>query len=93
MIMHMTIHHPHPDRVELLIDAMHQFQMVVSSKPGVLSVHTLRDTSTGALVELAVWSTKEAWLEAQQTMSQSEGLNNLTELETAPPIVYHLEEI
>jgi hypothetical protein len=53
----------------------------------------LRDTSTGALVELAVWSTKEAWLEAQQTMSQSEGLNNLTELETAPPIVYPLEEI
>ena len=93
MIMHISIHHPHPDHVEPLLDAMHQYEMTVRSKPGVLSAHTLKDTSTGALVELCVWSTKEAWLLAQQTMSQSEGLDSVTEWESAPPIIYHLEEI
>ncbi len=93
MIMHITIHHPHPENAQQLTDAMHRFEQVVRSRPGVLSAHTLKDTRTGALVELAVWSTKEAWLAAQQTIDRAESTEEVADWEAEPPVTYHLEEI
>lgn len=93
MIMHLTIHHPDPDKVDDLIETTRQFERAMRSQPGVLSVHTLKDVDTGAVVSLAVYSSKESWLEAQPAMARVETAEDFTLWDSEPPTIYHLEEI
>ncbi|HEY3344577.1 MAG TPA: antibiotic biosynthesis monooxygenase [Anaerolineaceae bacterium] len=93
MIMHVTIHHPDPEKTGGMVDALHRFEGQIRSQPGVLSVHTLKDSHTGALVSLAVWQSKDSWLSAQAAMIRAETDVDLSTWESQPPMVYHLEEI
>lgn len=93
MIMHLSIHHPNPEASGQLAEAMHSFERSVRTLPGVLSVHTLKDPHTGALISLTVWSTKDAWLSAQNTVTRVENNENYSAFESQPPVSYHLEEV
>jgi heme-degrading monooxygenase HmoA len=93
MIMHVTIHHPDPAKSDDMLEAMHRFEQQIRAQPGVLSVHTLKDAHTGALVSLAVWQSKDSWLSAQAAMIRAETDVDLSTWESQPPMVYHLEEI
>ncbi len=93
MIMHLTIRQPLPEQADSLIDALHNFERVIKGQPGVLSAHTLKDPSTGTLISLCVWSTKESWLSGQPAVHRAETDANLPGLDQEPPITYHLEEV
>ncbi len=93
MIMHMTIHHPNPEKSDQMVEAMHRIDRLVGAQPGVLSVHTLRDAHTGTLISLAVWASKDTWLSAQPALHRAESAEDFSVWESQPPLVYHLEEI
>ncbi len=93
MIMHMTIHHPEPENVDDLVEAVREFERAIRSLPGVLSVHTLRDAHSGAVISLAVYSSKESWLTAQPTVLRAETGEDFSRWDSEPPKIYHLEEI
>jgi hypothetical protein len=89
MILHISIHHPDPAKADELVEAMRHFESQMRAQPGVLSAHTLKDASTGALVSLAVYSGKETWLAAQPAIASED----FTRWEGEPPLVFHLEEV
>jgi heme-degrading monooxygenase HmoA len=60
MIVHMTIHYPKQGAEAALTDSMHRYGAALKDAPGLISVHTLRDERSGALVGLALWETEEA---------------------------------
>lgn len=90
MIMRMTVRHARQDKTEQLLDAIHKSCAQVKGHPGVLGAHTLRDEDTGALVELVVWSSKEAYMVALPTLIN---VTNFSDLEEGEASVYHLEEV
>jgi heme-degrading monooxygenase HmoA len=93
MIVHITIHHPTPEKTGELLELVRELERHVRTQPGVLSVHTLKDESSGALVSLAVYSDKESWLMAQPSILHEETGEDFSHWDSEPPKVYHLEEI
>ncbi len=93
MIMHLTIHHPDPEKTDDLVELARQFENQMRAQPGVLSVHTLKDVHTGVVVSLAVYSGKESWLTAQPAITRAESSEDFSHCESMPPTIYHLEEI
>ncbi len=54
-----SVHHPHPEHRDALIDSMHRFAAAIEGMPGLISVHTLADTTSDRLVGLAIFETEE----------------------------------
>ncbi|GGC79448.1 hypothetical protein GCM10011512_02620 [Tersicoccus solisilvae] len=56
----MSVHTPHPEHRDALIDSMHRFGAAMRGHPGLISVHTLEDERSGRLVGLALFESEEA---------------------------------
>ena len=93
MFVHIAIHHPRPGQEQGLIDSMHRFGAAARTQPGLREVHTLRDPNSGALVGMAIWETKEAWLVARRVMWDAVKDDNFGDWEDAPPEVFQLEVV
>jgi heme-degrading monooxygenase HmoA len=93
MIFHLIVHHPAPEKTAELVELVREFERHVRAQPGVLSVHTLKDATTGAVVSLAVYTDKESWLMAQPSILHAETGEDFSRWDSEPPKVYHLEEI
>jgi heme-degrading monooxygenase HmoA len=90
MIMRMTVRHARQDTEEQLLEAIQKNCAQVKGHPGVLGAHTLKDEDTGALIELVVWSSKEAYMVALPTLIN---VTSFSDLEEGEPTVYHMEEV
>jgi hypothetical protein len=93
MYVHLVIHHPKPDKASLLIDSMHRFGTAMQGQPGLVSVHTLQDQATGALVGLALWASQDAMLAARPLMAQAVANDPFDEWEDGDPQGYALESV
>jgi heme-degrading monooxygenase HmoA len=60
MVVSISIHRPKPGAESALIDSMHRYGQAIKDAPGLISVHTLRDEASGALMGLALWESEEA---------------------------------
>jgi len=59
MFVQMSIHHPKPEAVHLLIESMHAYGAALEGSPGLINIRTLQDAEAGVLVGLAMWTSKE----------------------------------
>jgi hypothetical protein len=59
MFISMSIHHPKPEYEVALIDSMHRYGNAIRGKPGLISIHTLKDELSPRLVGLAIYQSKE----------------------------------
>jgi len=57
----LSLHHPHAEYKDALIDSMHRFGNAVRGRPGCIRIHTLKDERSDRLVGLAMFESKEAW--------------------------------
>ncbi|MFV0287673.1 MAG: hypothetical protein ACK5IM_14995 [Demequina sp.] len=57
----MSIHHPHPEHRDALIDSMHRYGAALQGHEGLLSVYTLADARSERLVGLAIFTDREAF--------------------------------
>lgn len=58
MFVLMSIHHPKAEHEAALIDSMHRYGDAIRGKPGLRSVHTLKDALSSRLVGLAVFDSR-----------------------------------
>ena len=58
MFILMSIHHPKPAHEAALIDSMHRYGNAIRGKPGLVSIHTLKDELSPRLVGLAIFQSK-----------------------------------
>ncbi len=93
MIFHIAVHRPYPEKRELLIDAMHRFGATARRQPGLREVHTLEDRSSGVLVGLAIWESKDALMAARPVLHDAVKNDPMGEWESGPPEIFLLEEV
>ncbi|MGJ6980798.1 hypothetical protein ACSDQ9_09765 [Aestuariimicrobium soli] len=55
-----SVHTPHPEHRDALIESMHRFGAALQGQPGLMSVQTLADAGTDRLVGLAIFESEEA---------------------------------
>lgn len=55
----MSIHHPHPEHRDALIESMHRYGAAIRGLAGVLSIHTLADAGSDRLVGLAIFESRD----------------------------------
>jgi heme-degrading monooxygenase HmoA len=58
----MSIHHPRPEYEAALIDSMHRYGNAIKGKPGLKSIHTLKDRGSSRLVGLAIFESEADFL-------------------------------
>ena len=56
-----SVHHPHPEHREALIDSMHRYGAAIDGMPGLMSIHTMADAGSDRLVGLAIFESQEAF--------------------------------
>lgn len=56
----MSVHTPHDEHRDALIDSMHRFGAAMEGQPGLISVHTLADARSPRLVGLAIFESQDA---------------------------------
>ena len=61
MFVLMSVHHPHPEHREALIESMHRYGGSIAGKPGLVSIHTLADARSERLVGLAIFESEAAY--------------------------------
>jgi heme-degrading monooxygenase HmoA len=93
MFVHLAIHHPHPDKSDLLIESMHRFAAAMAGQPGLQQVYTLRDPESGTLFGFAIWDSKDDWLAARPAMQAAVKDDLFDEWEDTSPEVYHMEPV
>ncbi len=93
MFIHMSLHYPSPGKEQHVIDALHRFRNAMKDKPGLQHCHTMRDATTGKLIRIAIWNSREEWDRARPELQEMIKNYPLHEWEEVPPKVYHLEEV
>jgi len=61
MFILMSVHHPHPEYRDALIESMHRYGASIDGQPGLVSIHTLADARSDRLVGLAIYESEEAF--------------------------------
>lgn len=54
-----SVHHPHPEHRQALIDSMHRYGAAIQGMPGLVAIHTLADTASERLVGLAIFASEQ----------------------------------
>ncbi len=89
----MSIHFPKPEKEKLLIQSMHRFGKAMEGKKGLIMAHTTKDEDVNRIIGLAIWESKESWLEARPDMTEAVKDDPFEKWELKPPKVYHLTKI
>jgi heme-degrading monooxygenase HmoA len=93
MFVHMSIHRPRPGKEKLLIASMHRFGAAMQGADGFQWAHALQDETSGALIGLAIWESKEQWQAAHPKMSEAVKDDPFEEWEEHPPEVFVLKVV
>lgn len=94
MFVHLTVHRPRPGKGGAGADSMRGFAAKMAGASGLREVHTLRDSRSTALIGLAIWESREAYVAFREWLAaQPEDPDEpRDDWEEAPPQVFLLEE-
>jgi hypothetical protein len=93
MYFHLSIHYPKPEKEHLLIESMHKFGAAMKGKKGLIMAHTTKEEDSDRLLGIAIWDSKESWLEARPAMIEAVKDDPFEDWEEKPPEVFHMNDI
>ncbi len=93
MFVHMSVHRPKAGKGKLLIESMHRFGAAMQGADGFKRAHALQDETSGALIGLAIWDSKEQWQVARPKMAEAVKDDPFEEWEENPPEVFRLNVV
>jgi heme-degrading monooxygenase HmoA len=94
VLYHISIHTPKPEHEQDVLDSMHRFGVAAATQPGLVEVHTLRDTrGSDALVGFAIWESPEALMAARPALGAATEGDDFDAWESEPIRSYLCEEI
>jgi len=93
MFVHMSIHRPKPGKEEFLIDSMHRFGAAMQGADGFQWAHALKDETSGSLIGLSIWDSKEQWQETHPKIAEAVKDDPFEEWENNPPEVFRLNVV
>lgn len=92
MFIFYSIHFPHPDKEELLVQSMHEFGELMRQQPGIIfqAPYPFKDTEKGTLMGVSIWESQEAFQTALPILQSARRDSPSHEYEVKPPEVYTL---
>jgi hypothetical protein len=93
MFIFYSIHYPHPEKEELLVQGMHEFGELMKQQPGILfqAPYPFKDPEKGTLMGISIWESREAFQAALPTLQSARQNSPSHEWEVKPPEVYMLD--
>jgi heme-degrading monooxygenase HmoA len=92
MYLHMSIHKPHPEATDALVDSMRRFGEALQTQPGLIDVRTFQ-TPNGELIGLALWESEDAWERGRLAGGAAVKDDPFHEWEAAPVIGFRGESL
>ena len=93
MFVLVSIHYPHPEKEQLVIDSMHRHGDESKRHKGLVSVHTLKDESTGQLFGIALWDSQESYLVARPVLMKVTEKDDFDSWENEPMKGHRLKSV
>lgn len=93
MFVLVSIHHPHPEKEQLVIDSMHRYSDESKRHKGLVSVHTLKDDSTGQLFGIAIWDSQDSYLAARPALMKVTEKDDFDSWEKEPMKGHRLKSV
>jgi hypothetical protein len=92
MFIFYSIHFPHPETEELLVQSMHQFGELMRKQPGNIfqAPYPFKDPEKGTLMGISVWESEEAFQSVLPTLQSARQNSSSRDWEIKPPEVYML---
>ena len=93
MFIFYSIHYPHPEKEELLVQSMHEYGELMKKLPGNLfqAPYPFKDPEKGTLMGISIWESREAFQAALPTLRSARQNSPSQEWESKPPEVYMLD--
>ena len=93
MFIFYSIHYPHPEKEELLVQSMHDYGELMKQQPGNLfqAPYPFKDSEKGTLMGISIWESREAFQAALPTLCNARQNSLAQEWESKPPEVYLLD--
>lgn len=92
MFIFYSIHFPHPEKEELLVQSMHEFGELMKKQPGIIfqAPYPFKDPEKGTLMGVAIWESEEAFQAALPVLQNARQNNPSHDWEMRPPEVHLL---
>ena len=70
MFIFYSIHYPHPEKEELLVQSMHDYGELMKQQPGKLfqAPYPFQDSEKGTLMGISIWESREVFQAALPTL-------------------------
>ena len=93
MFIFYSIHYPHLEKEELLVQSMHEYGELMNQQPGNLfqAPYPFKDPEKGTLMGISIWESREAFQAALPTLQSARQNSPALEWESKPPEVYRLD--
>ena len=93
MFIFYSIHYPHPEKEELLVQSMHEYGELMKKQPGNLfqAPYPFKDPEKGTLMGISIWESREAFQAALPTLQSARQNSPAPEWESKPAEVYRLD--
>jgi heme-degrading monooxygenase HmoA len=91
MFLFYSIHYPQPEKEELWVQKMRQFDELMKKQPGIIFVSDIfKDPEKGALIGFTIWESQEAFQASWPVLVKEVPSG---EWEVKPPEVYMLNSV
>ncbi|HLI08145.1 MAG TPA: hypothetical protein VKV40_16370 [Ktedonobacteraceae bacterium] len=92
MFIFYSIHYPHPEKEELLVQSMHEFGELLKQQPGNIfqAPYPFKDPEEGTLTGVSIWESREAFQAALPALQRARQNSRSHEWEVKPTRVYML---
>ena len=93
MFIFYSIHYPHPEKEELLVQSMHDYGELMKQQPGNVfqAPYPFKDSEKGTLMGISIWESRDAFQAALPTLRSARQDSPSQEWESKPPEVYMLD--
>ena len=85
-----SVHYPHPDKEDLLIESMHNYGELMRTQPGLLFVapYPFKNPENGTVMGVTIWESQEAFQAAMEAIAGLRGPGPSPDWEIKPTEVY-----
>jgi heme-degrading monooxygenase HmoA len=90
MFVHLAIHYPKPEHSDDLLASMRRVDAAAAGAPGLIQMGAWRDARSDRLVGLAIWESREAFLESVEKIFEAVADDPIIDWSTRPPDSFHL---
>jgi hypothetical protein len=93
MFVSISVHRIRPGKEHLMIDSMRRYEEAAREAGGIERIHKLEDETSGELIGLAIWNSKDAYEAAGPALMKAVEGDDFADWHEEQWVVYHCAEV